>query len=95
MDDASSDGVIDESSEDEHVTTRAHFFSRTLGDAWLEVEPGIYLQRGEVSEREQRAVEAEENLGAALSGALPPGADSADDDGHDEASGRLRRWLHR
>jgi hypothetical protein len=93
VDDASSDGAIADGLEDEHVATRAHFFSRTLGDSWLEIEPGIYLQRSEVSALEH-GVGAEETLGAALSGALPAGGEGAGDE-QDEASGRLRRWLHR
>jgi hypothetical protein len=92
VDDASSDGVVDESSEDEHVATRSHFFTRSLGDGWLEVEPGIYLQRSEVSERQ--AHEPEETLDDALSGALQPEDDDQHAE-HDEANGRLRRWLHR
>lgn len=94
MDEASSDGVIDEGSEGEHVATRSHFFSRTLGDGWVEVEPGIYLERGEADELSQ-APEPEETLDHALSGALPSDDGHRPDAEHDEASGRLRRWLHR
>jgi hypothetical protein len=91
VDDASSDEILDESSEGEPVATRAHFFSRTLGDGWVEVEPGIYLERGD---SELRASEPDETLDDALAGALQPGGGEPDAD-HDEASGRLRRWLHR
>jgi len=93
VDEASSDGVIDERSDGEHEVSRSHFFSRTLGDGWVEVEPGIYLERGEYSELTV-AAEQEETLGDALSGALQPGEPEGDAE-HDEASGRLRRWLHR
>lgn len=93
MDEASSDGVIDESSDGEHDGSRAHFFSRTLGDGWVEVEPGIYLERSEYSELTV-STDREETLNDALSGGLKP--DESDGDAeHDEASGRLRRWLHR
>ena len=94
MDDASSDGVIDESSEDELDVTRSHFFGRTLGDGWVEVEPGIYLERDEVSEV-SAAGEHDDTLDDALSGALPSDDDHEGDAEHDEANGRLRRWLHR
>ena len=96
MDDASSDGVSDESSEDEHVATRAHFFSRTLGDGWLEVEPGIYLQRGEVV-RTRACRRARRTAWTTRSPARcrPGSRTAAATDEHDEASGRLRRWLHR
>jgi hypothetical protein len=93
VDDASSDGVIDEGSEGEHDGSRAHFFSRTLGDGWVEVEPGIYLERGEFSEL-TTTPEREETLDDALSGALRQ-EDAEPDAEHDDASGRLRRWLHR
>jgi hypothetical protein len=93
VDDASSDGVIDEGSEGELDSSRAHFFSRTLGDGWVEVEPGIYLERGEFSELTPPPGR-EETLDDALSGALQP-ADPERDAENDEASGRLRRWLHR
>jgi hypothetical protein len=94
VDDASSDGVSDESSEGEPVAGRAHFFSRTLGDAWVEVEPGIYLERDELADV-PAAAEEDENLDDALSGALQPEDHREGDAEHDEANGRLRRWLHR
>jgi len=76
----------------EHDVSRADFFSRTLGDGWVEVEPGIYLERHEVDEFETS--QREETLDDALSGALPVD-DRAGPRENDEASGRLRRWLHR
>jgi hypothetical protein len=91
VDDASANGAVGESPAGEPVA-RSHFFSRTLGDGWVEVEPGIYLERSELDE--VRATAAEETLDDALSGALQP----EDEDEHgerDEESGRLRRWLHR
>lgn len=94
MDDASPDGVVDEGSDDEHIATRSHFFTRTLGDGWLEVEPGIYLQRDEAAER-NHASEQDQTLHDALSGALQSEDDEPGDAEHDEANGRLRRWLHR
>jgi hypothetical protein len=93
VDDASSDGVIGEGSDGEHDGSRAHFFSRTLGDGWVEVEPGIYLERGEFSELTAAAAK-DESLDDALTGALQPD-DPEEDAEHDDASGRLRRWLHR
>ena len=92
VDDASSDGSVGESSESEPVVARSHFFSRTLGDGWVEIEPGIYLERGEVDEL--RATTEEETLDDALSGALQP-EDEREHAEQDEESGRLRRWLHR
>ena len=91
--DASSDGVIDEGSAGEHDPSRSHFFSRELGDGWVEVEPGIYLERGELSELTPTA-DQDETLDEALSGALQPDDDEREAE-HEDGSGRLRRWLHR
>ena len=93
MDDASSDDVIDESSDGEQEASRSHFFSRTLGDGWVEVEPGIYLERDELDELSHTSMQGE-TLDDALSGALQPD-DLDGDPEHDETNGRLRRWLHR
>jgi len=88
--DASSAGGIGESPSEDSVPTRTHF-GRALGDDWLEVEPGIYLPRGEASDL-PTADAPEESLDEALAGALRP-----DDEGGTERAegGRLRRWLHR
>jgi hypothetical protein len=93
VDDASPDGAIGEGSEDEPDTTRSHFFSRTLGEGWVEVEPGIYLERDEVDE--VRITAEDETLGDALSGALQPEDERAAKPEHEPDSGRRRRWLHR
>ena len=69
----------------ERVASRAHFFSRTLGDGWVEVEPGIYRRREEV--------DGEETLDGALAGALPPADDAGEQ--HEDQETRLKRWLHR
>lgn len=92
--DASSDEIVDEGSGDEHLTTRSHFFTETLGDGWLEVEPGIYLQRDEASEL-NRASEPEQTLDRALSGAAQPGDDDEGEAEQHEKRGRRLRRLHR
>ncbi len=79
----------------EKDTTRSHFFSRTLGDGWTEVEPGIYLQRAEAHELSSRTGDGLETLDDALAGALQSSAGTASAGGPDDHNGRLRRWLHR
>jgi hypothetical protein len=90
VDDAAWDMVGDEGESREPDGSHPHLFSDTLGDGWVEVEPGIYRERSDLFEPTAPSTRRD-----TVAGPLQP------DDGeprpeHDDAhGGRLRRWLRR